>query len=328
MFQYTSRFRGRSVPPIHRFLYIFRAVATSYNLIFAMKALKGTQPINSKRVVRFMNDLSNGTNGRGLDWINLIVARLRRADTIQFDLIKSVIQTENGFSVDASQYLDMISTLKIDGAVKVNEFLSKSDSEDLYHRLRLISGHTKCGTRTWRSLDQWLKSSEKSLRFDTDYNLIYNIPIIQQIASNALLLKISRDYLGAPPIVSDIQSWTTTFVGEPSDQDIEDAAMAFHCDADYVKFLKVFLLLTDVNGGGGPFQFVLKSHRGSRHTAGRMPDSEILLPCDELFHGTGRAGDILIVDTRGWHKATPVSSGHRTMVQFIFTSSLFGGQVA
>jgi ectoine hydroxylase-related dioxygenase (phytanoyl-CoA dioxygenase family) len=100
--------------------------------------------------------------------------------------------------------------------------------------------------------------------------------------------------------------------------------MAFHSDSDYFGFLKFFVLLTDVNVNNGPFTFVRGSHKGKKHVAGRMADKEIVGEDDDLLVGTGRAGDIVIADTMGWHKASQIKEGHRTMIHIIYMTSPYG----
>jgi hypothetical protein len=327
MYKYTKKFKGRSVPRLHRLLHLSRALLNLHICIRAIKSFKGECRTSSAKVVRFLNDLTNSTNGKGLDWLNLFVVKLRRSDTAKFDSYERNMITECGLSVTTDQYAQMINTLKSDGVIKISRFLSKKDAIDLEQQIRLIPGQTKKGELEWSSLDHWLNSTDNFPRFDTRDDLLAHNPTINRISCNHLLQAIARDYLGTPPLIVDIQSWTTTVQDNLSEQYLEEAAMAFHCDSDYIKFLKIFLLLTDVDDENGPFQFVLKSHRGNRHVAGRMPDSEIVTKSDTLFNGTGEAGDLIIVDTRGWHKAKPVEIGHRTLLQVIFTSSYFGGQV-
>ena len=327
MYQYTTNFRGRSVPRMHRLLHLSRALLNFYIFIRAIKPLRGDCFTSSRRVVQFLNDVTNGTNGKGLDWLNHIVVKLRRADTTRFDSSEMDKLTESGSSINTDQYVQMIQSLKSDGAIRISRFLSKECAFDLGKQIAQISGQTKADEFEWNSLDHWLKADDNNPRFDTRSNLLVDIPTIHQITHNQLLQKIARDYLGTPPLIVDIQSWTTKVIDKLSVQQIEESAMAFHCDSDYIKFIKIFLLITDVDFDNGPLQFVSKSHLGNRHVAGRMRDSQIVSSSDTIFNGTGEAGDLLIVDTRGWHKATPVNVGFRTMVQFIYTSSYFGGQV-
>ena len=98
--------------------------------------------------------------------------------------------------------------------------------------------------------------------------------------------------------------------------------MAFHCGSDYFGFLKFFLLLTEVKPGNGPFTFVRGSHRGKRNITRRMEDTEIISDRDEVLFGTGEPGDLIITDTKGWHKATPPEQCMRTMLQVLYTTSL------
>jgi ectoine hydroxylase-related dioxygenase (phytanoyl-CoA dioxygenase family) len=100
--------------------------------------------------------------------------------------------------------------------------------------------------------------------------------------------------------------------------------MAFHCDSDYFSFIKFFIMLNDVDMNNGPFTFVAYSHRGKRHVAGRMEDDEIVGPKDEVLYGTASAGDMVVCDTKGWHKAKPPVTGSRTVLQLVFASNLFG----
>jgi len=82
--------------------------------------------------------------------------------------------------------------------------------------------------------------------------------------------------------------------------------------------------LTNVGMENGPFIFVGRSHRGKRHVAGRMNDSEIIQGDDVVYLGTGQAGDLIIVDSKGWHKALPQRNGYRTMFQIVYSTSSFG----
>ncbi len=326
MFSHTSTFRGRAVPISHRLFYLLRVLLYAPICITAVDALKGRYRVKSKRFVLLLNALTNGTNGKGLDWFNRIVIMYRRNDTKQFDSSVYSLTTERGVDIDSDLFLSLSNSLQLDGAIKIPKFLSTQDAVDLYTQVSLIPGSTI--NREYECLKHWLDSNDNHPRFISHSSHLNKIPTIQQVATNYLLQKIARDYLGVPPLIVDIQSWTTTATSDLSDYDLEQAAMAFHCDSDYIKFLKVFILLTDVTIDNGPFQFVVKSHRGRRHVAGRMPNSEIITPGDEIFNGTGKAGDLMIVDTRGWHKANEVVLGHRTMLQLIYTSSFFGGQTA
>ena len=145
---------------------------------------------------------------------------------------------------------------------------------------------------------------------------------LELIQINPVLTQISRKYLGCPPICASVQIWTTRPPLFISRKILGNSAMAFHCGSDYFGFLKFFLLLTEVKPGNGPFTFVRGSHRGKRNITRRMEDTEIISDRDEVLFGTGEPGDLIITDTKGWHKATPPEQCMRTMLQVLYTTSL------
>jgi hypothetical protein len=102
---------------------------------------------------------------------------------------------------------------------------------------------------------------------------------------------------------------------------------------DRIRWIKFFVYLTDVGPDNGPHCFVAGSHK----TGGipntfldrgyvRIPDDEIhaAYPNERLIEFTGPRGTIIAEDTRGLHKGRPVVAGHRLMLEFEFSNSLFG----
>ena len=130
--------------------------------------------------------------------------------------------------------------------------------------------------------------------------------------------------MGASPLLSAPHSWTTTHRAHETDLQIEENAMAYHCDSDFFGFIKVFLLCTDVSEENGPLAFLKGSHKGKRHVQGRLSDVQLEISPEERMLATGKAGDLFFVVTKGWHKATPPNSGHRLMVQWIISTGYFG----
>jgi ectoine hydroxylase-related dioxygenase (phytanoyl-CoA dioxygenase family) len=95
----------------------------------------------------------------------------------------------------------------------------------------------------------------------------------------------------------------------------------FHLDYRTGKYLKLFIYLLDVDESGGPFCFVAGSHLrkpdGWREHAWEWSRDEI-----ERFYGadairvlTARQGDLIVADTRGFHRALKARSRHRTMLR-------------
>jgi hypothetical protein len=120
-----------------------------------------------------------------------------------------------------------------------------------------------------------------------------------------------------------------------------DKNLLFHIDHWKVRF-KAFLLLEDVTEDQAPFVYVLGSHRhgrwrrkwdwGYQHNPPRDdrkdPGGNCLLP-DEVAeicgrYGfeertfTGKAGDLILADTRGIHRGSPLRSGTRLQLVELF----------
>jgi hypothetical protein len=97
----------------------------------------------------------------------------------------------------------------------------------------------------------------------------------------------------------------------------------YHCDENSYKFLKVFIYLNDVNLEGGPFTYALGSHKNKTllyQSKYHYTDTEInnAYSKDKIFYATGELGDIILGNTRGFHKGTKVKNNERTMITLNF----------
>lgn len=140
------------------------------------------------------------------------------------------------------------------------------------------------------------------------------------------LLAVAQEYLNCSPVLDSVALWwSAPFNGKGT----SEAAQEFHYDMDRIKFLKIFIYLTDVNSENGPHCYVKESHiRKPRAllSDGRKSDSEIKIHYSESqineLHGS--QGTIILADTRGFHKGKPLASGHRLIFQLEYSNSLFG----
>jgi hypothetical protein len=322
--RYTSRFQGRSLPSWYRLLSGLRMVLLIVLPIINFSSILGTKKTKSRFVAMWLNDLTNCTAGFGLDFLARIINFLRRKQTANFDRDHTLPSYQKNDISILREFPTLLTALRTDGAVLVKSFIPFDVVETIREAIEIGPGTSSDGTAHWTNLGHWMNSGCPGLRFDTDSDYLFGIQEIRKLSEEKSLQHIARCYLGAAPILGPIQSWTTGASPNFSSLDIENAAMAFHCDSDYVKFLKVFVLLTEVAYENGPFQFVVGSHKGPRHVAGRMPDDEVLSLQDDVFLGVGEPGDLIIADTRGWHKATTVKENYRMMLQILFTNSLLG----
>ena len=123
--------------------------------------------------------------------------------------------------------------------------------------------------------------------------------------------------------------WQTDLLSNPD----SEAAQFYHYDMDGIKWLKVFIYLTDVTAKTGPHTFIRSSH-----IAGNIPEEILklgytrltdemisrLYSSDYVKEFVGEKGTVIIEDTRGLHKAKHVQSGDRLILQLQYSSSLFG----
>jgi len=171
----------------------------------------------------------------------------------------------------------------------------------------------------------------EAVRYDFDCDDVLSCEDVQDLMINPSLLNVAQQYLGSMPI-ADVTSmwWHTAF----SDRPDEEAAQYFHFDLDRVRWLKIFIYLTDVGPLSGAHCFV----RGSHRTGGipqallsrgytRLADHEVArhYSDDEIVEFLAPRGTILAEDTRGLHKGKAVRGGDRLMLQLQFSNSLFGG---
>ena len=97
----------------------------------------------------------------------------------------------------------------------------------------------------------------------------------------------------------------------------------YHKDENSWNLLKVFIYLNDVRNNSGPFVYVKKTHKDLSLNIlknYRISDDVINnnFSQDKIVNLTGKAGDIIIANTRGLHKGKKVISEERNMLTFTF----------
>ena len=153
---------------------------------------------------------------------------------------------------------------------------------------------------------------------------------IQNLAADSGLLDIAQRFLGCLPVLDSIAMWWSTAHLEKAADEI---AQTFHIDYDRVRWLKVFIYLTDVTPASGAHVFVRHSHLREARRAEligrgyvRLPDADIqrVYRPDEIVDICGPAGTVLFEDTSGFHKGKMPESKERLMLEFQFSCNLFG----
>lgn len=167
-----------------------------------------------------------------------------------------------------------------------------------------------------------------AVRYEVPESDVLASAAAQRILADASLLSLAQQYLGAAPIIDLETMWWSAAVGRGASS---AAAQQFHFDLDRLRFVKLFVYLTDVDDQHGPHVYVRGSHRTKPtplRRDGRHPDDAV----ESAFPGaaeaiTGPRGTMFLADTLGLHKGLEVTEGHRLVFQIEWTSSLFGTAV-
>jgi len=218
---------------------------------------------------------------------------------------------------------EKLSDLREDGILKMPGFISPQAAS---HLADLLSQY-KCR-------DPWKPESGSFFVDDAPKGThVADIPeaaalsFVQDIAFNEELLALTAAYFGSTPYVDSIQAWWSL-----SGNELPEEAENFHRDNDGIKFLKLFIYLTDVNEKSGPHKFVKSSHcEPVLLDRRRLSDEEVTAAfgADRILTMTGRAGDAFIEDTFGVHKGQLPISGRRLLLQvrYSLTPTIFRSPV-
>ena len=155
---------------------------------------------------------------------------------------------------------------------------------------------------------------------------------IQEIILDPSLLFLAQEFLGCNPTLCTIAIWFSFPLAHSDSQQrdiqLSHAAQKFHFDMDRIKFINVFIYLTDVDTNSGPFVYVKGSHnqKPPQFRDGRYEDWEIadFYGSQNIIEVTGRAGSIFVANNFGFHKGKPLLSGFRLVLQLVYSVSLFG----
>lgn len=173
-----------------------------------------------------------------------------------------------------------------------------------------------------------------AVRYDYAPDALLDNADVQALLSDPSLLALAQQYLGARPR-ADVLSmwWHTPFHDRPD----SEAAQFYHFDLDRIKWLKVFVYLTDVGPEDGPHSFIAGSHRSGGIPASMLRRGYVRLSDEEVLGHYGAAreivfaaprGTIIVEDTRGLHKGRHVTGSSRLVLQLQFSNSLFGAHYA
>lgn len=230
---------------------------------------------------------------------------------------------------------DITSKLKINGFVFLDQKLPKHFCDELLkfalaNPARLRQTDDNVSPDTSALFDY---SNPKAVIYDFDKSDILSNDCVQQLMIDPVLLSIAQLYLECTPIVDQMSMWWSTNFKSYADG---EAAQMYHFDMDRIKWLKVFIYITDVGPENGPHFFISNSHRTGgtprkllNKGYARLHDSDInnYFSPNQIQEFVAPRGSILIEDTRGLHKGQHVRNGERLILQYQFSNSLFGTDI-
>lgn len=174
------------------------------------------------------------------------------------------------------------------------------------------------------------KTNPLAIRYDYKTEDLLGNQDIQNLMADPSILGLAENYLNARPKLDVVAMWWHTNFHTKGDS---EAAQFYHFDMDRIKWLKVFIYLTDVGIDDGPHTFIKGSHKSGGIPKNFLNKGYVRLQDDEVFAYYDKSseitfaaprGTVIIEDTRGLHKGRPVSNKHRLMLQMQLSNSLFG----
>jgi hypothetical protein len=140
-----------------------------------------------------------------------------------------------------------------------------------------------------------------------------------EIANDPFILNIVSQYLGCKPTIDDIVAWWSL-----PGRSVPKEEQFYHRDNDAIRFVKLFLYLSDVRDHDGAHMFVMGSHRENilLKRRKRYLDSEVeaAFPKARIRAMTGDMGTTFLEDTFGLHRGGVPSNVPRLLFQVRYTS--------
>jgi hypothetical protein len=147
---------------------------------------------------------------------------------------------------------------------------------------------------------------------------VLSCPHALDIANHPKVLSVMEAVLGCKPTIGYMTAWWSI----PTADGIPRHAENFHRDVDDLKFIKLFVYLTNVGTENGPHEYIRGSHGDQRLSRiRRHTDEEIreTFGADRLVSFTGPAGRAFLENTYGMHRGQPVHAGRRLIFQVVYS---------
>ena len=142
---------------------------------------------------------------------------------------------------------------------------------------------------------------------------------LMDLANDPDIIAAVTQRLGARPTLASAEAWWT--FGENNVAAKHAFDDIYHRDADDLRFVKMFVYLTDTGLASGAHRFVLGSHADDlfiRRGAIRDTDVDTSYPPEKMLTVTGSAGTAFLEETWGIHRALLATEGRRLIFSVIY----------
>ena len=232
--------------------------------------------------------------------------------------------------LDKSRVSEIVSKLNSDGYYIFENRLSEEFCDRIISHLNKVDFWTKNKTGLVRGINP--SKFQSNTYIVNRHQDVADMPETQELILDPTLLNVCQDFLNCAPILTSCNAWCS--VNYKKDRgELSRAAQLFHQDMEFIKFIKIFIYLTDVDEKHGPHAYVPGSARNLKHpdkhaVSQRLSDEYIREQYGDnaIKEHLGKKGTIIIEDTSGYHKGKPLDEGHRIIYQLEFACSLFVGK--
>ncbi|HEU0118785.1 MAG TPA: phytanoyl-CoA dioxygenase family protein, partial [Alphaproteobacteria bacterium] len=160
--------------------------------------------------------------------------------------------------------------------------------------------------------EEWLKDRTNIMQVDQP---LIQFPELAQMALDPVLLDLAGTYLGALPLMS-FAKIRKSFANKLPLFDTE----LWHIDGNSRSMMKALLYLSDIEHDTGPHEFVAGTHTKTAeiNADGRWSRDDMMrmFGKDSIHSITGKAGDLILEDTTGFHCAARPQRGDRKIAIF------------
>lgn len=276
---------------------------------------------HNKRKVHF--NMSISTNER---------IQLSDMVSILYPSVKIESPIKNTFPSKEESNEKILEALNTKGFHVFADLLDTETCDKLISEIEKVSFHTKKSTKKITDLTKSnISKIGGNTAWVTNQQDLMKIEEVQKLAFDTNLLNLVSQFLGSEPVLCQTNCWWSVSKSTHR-SNLSGNAQLFHQDTEYLKFVKVFIYLTDVDENNGPHQYIQGTSKTAQDRMGEgyNPSSRVddekaaeLFGKENILTFTGKKGSIIIEDTFGLHKGTPVKEGARLLLQLEYCNSLY-----